>query len=955
MTFGHANPGAQAPQYQKPSFGRVSFFCPKLTTFKGSVSFSSTFPMAAVSSLTIIVPCYNERATIASVLSSLIALDLGQTKKEIIVVDDGSTDGSALIIDQYKSSCVVIHLPKNSGKGRAVSEAMKRSTGEYVIVHDADLELDPVDIPKMIEKAQKTDQPIFGSRALRSDKPKGWNPFYLWGGFGMTALVNFLFGLKLTDVSCSYKLLRRDVLDSLKLKEEGFSHEVELAASLALRGYSPVEQFVQYTPRAHGAGKKLRTRDGISIAKTAFSLFWRGRREGTIRRLIARYSHELILIAVSFAACFTVLSLLINANAGSSFPPESAFFSLAKNVVEHGVYADDDKGAPALYPHSSYTPLYPLLIAPFVGFPVGILILNWFFRAVLVVMTYRLAKKIGSSQTFSFWGAFLFALEPYHLVITNYVTPETVFTVFIVGYVFALLRYIKKPTTTAVVVSSLFLGFSTLTRPVSQFFFPLHLVVIAVIERKSLKRGLWHGFLFALVTVVVLAPWLIRNHRLYGAWSLSSLPSIQLLNAAMPHFFEWKEGSTKAREQAIFDRTVDLKEKAGALIGYNIQNRFSLDLRESKPVMREIVAPFLKEYGVEFFYFYLTQFPFQLVTDNWRTALENMTHWPQKNQTTLAAALSAARGDPTDLIDSIKTADAYLVAFIGGKLYWGFFYLLSFVGFVALVSRRDFRFSALLCVFLVCYFPFLSLPYLESRYRLPGTPFVVVLAAFGLTFLFAKQLSPLRTGLQKVKDFIFFPLRAVTMFEKDRFGLSSLASERFDYVARELRGRCLDIGCGKWNRFINEYAHGNGVGIDVFKYEGLTNADIVSDMTKLPYINGSFDTVTFIADINHVPKSKRDAELAEAYRVLRFGGNIVITMGNPVAELLVHKLVYWYDRLLGTSVDMDTERGMDEEEEYYLLNREIKARLKRAGFKNIRITYFATQWGLNHLFVAEKE
>jgi SAM-dependent methyltransferase len=212
----------------------------------------------------------------------------------------------------------------------------------------------------------------------------------------------------------------------------------------------------------------------------------------------------------------------------------------------------------------------------------------------------------------------------------------------------------------------------------------------------------------------------------------------------------------------------------------------------------------------------------------------------------------------------------------------------------------------------------------------------------------------LRSSGQMLLDCATFPLRAVTLFHTDRCGLSCLATERFDYVAREVRGRCLDIGCGYNNRFINELLMGAGVGIDVFKYKGLQDDQIVPDLCNLPFESNSFDTATFIANLNHCPRDKRDAELREAYRVLAPGGRIIVTMGNPLAEILVHGLVWLYDKFLGTSVDMDTERGMVEGEEYYLADTEIRNRLHLAGFTSIRKKYFLTQWGLNHLFIGEK-
>jgi SAM-dependent methyltransferase len=211
-----------------------------------------------------------------------------------------------------------------------------------------------------------------------------------------------------------------------------------------------------------------------------------------------------------------------------------------------------------------------------------------------------------------------------------------------------------------------------------------------------------------------------------------------------------------------------------------------------------------------------------------------------------------------------------------------------------------------------------------------------------------------RTAVKKILDFVFFPLRAITLFQQDKWGLSSLASERYYYAAEEVRGHCLDVGCGRFNRFVTEFLDGNGKGIDVFPYEGLTADHIVKDMSHFPFENGQFYSVTFLANINHVPRPMRDIELAESRRCLKPKGNIIVTMGNPLAEILVHKIVWLYDRYFGTNVDVDGQRGMRPEEQYYLLDGEIIDRLKKAGFVNIRKRFFFSQWCLNHMFIAEK-
>lgn len=211
-----------------------------------------------------------------------------------------------------------------------------------------------------------------------------------------------------------------------------------------------------------------------------------------------------------------------------------------------------------------------------------------------------------------------------------------------------------------------------------------------------------------------------------------------------------------------------------------------------------------------------------------------------------------------------------------------------------------------------------------------------------------------RTQLQKFKDALTFPLRAFLLFHEDRWGLSSQASERYDYAASAVTGHCLDVGCGS-NRFVTETLGGRGMGADVYRYAENTTGVILDDPAKFPWPDATFDSATFLANINHVPASMRDLELGEAHRVLRPGGNIIVTMGLPIVEIIVHQVIWLYDRLFKTKLDHDNERGMVEGEEYYLTGAEIRRLLTRAGFKRITYKPFWTQWCLNGMYIGWKD
>ena len=199
--------------------------------------------------------------------------------------------------------------------------------------------------------------------------------------------------------------------------------------------------------------------------------------------------------------------------------------------------------------------------------------------------------------------------------------------------------------------------------------------------------------------------------------------------------------------------------------------------------------------------------------------------------------------------------------------------------------------------------------------------------------------------VRKVIDLILFPLRfALADIKVESLGLTSLRQERINICLKWVNGRVLDIGCGE-NQFIRSYkkrGRTDSLGVDYFKWKG---ADIICDTTKLPFKDNTFDTVTIIASLNHIPKRKK--VLQEAYRVLRPGGQILITMINPIISRISHTLVR---RRL--DLDQKERGGMEKGEVFGFWPKEVVSYLSRVGFMEIKKIPFI--YGLNNLYIGNK-
>jgi len=225
--------------------------------------------------LSIIVPVYNERATIGAVLERLLSMDL-PIAREIIAVDDGSGDGTGAELDAAAARSPLVtalHLERNGGKGLALRTGLARTKGTIVAIQDADLELDPAQLAALVEPLLRNEADVvYGSRFMHGSSHV---PFMTRAGNrSLTILTNALYGSSLTDMETCYKIIRGDIARALDLKADRFDIEPEITVALLRGGHKIVELPVTFSPRSRAAGKKMRWRDGIE----AIRMLWRHRR-----------------------------------------------------------------------------------------------------------------------------------------------------------------------------------------------------------------------------------------------------------------------------------------------------------------------------------------------------------------------------------------------------------------------------------------------------------------------------------------------------------------------------------------------------------------------------------------------------------------------------------------------------------------------------------------------------
>jgi glycosyltransferase involved in cell wall biosynthesis len=213
--------------------------------------------------ISIVVPVYNEARTVAAVIERLIAIDL-PARREILVVNDGSTDGTRGVLDlvAQRPELRIIHAEKNGGKGSAIRIGFSQAAGTIVAIQDADLELDPAQLADLVQPIlDGRTRVVYGSRFLAGRPDAPW--LSIFANQALTGVTNLLFNATLTDMETCYKVMASDIAQSLNLESNRFDIEPEITAKLLRAGHSILELPIRFEPRSRAQGKKIGWKDGV--------------------------------------------------------------------------------------------------------------------------------------------------------------------------------------------------------------------------------------------------------------------------------------------------------------------------------------------------------------------------------------------------------------------------------------------------------------------------------------------------------------------------------------------------------------------------------------------------------------------------------------------------------------------------------------------------------------------
>jgi glycosyltransferase involved in cell wall biosynthesis len=219
--------------------------------------------------LTIVMPYFNERRTVVEAIRQVVSAEIGVDGLEVLAIDDGSTDGSGELVaaEEWPPEVILLSHERNRGKGEAIRTALAQAQGRFTTVFDADLEVDPGNLPKLLDPLRAGEaEAVYGARGF--DSHAVYSFWYVIGNRGVSFAANLLFNTWISDIMTCHKMMSTELFRSLRLRERGFGIEPEITARLVRAGVRIYEVPVTYRARSRKEGKKLTAVDGLRVLRT---------------------------------------------------------------------------------------------------------------------------------------------------------------------------------------------------------------------------------------------------------------------------------------------------------------------------------------------------------------------------------------------------------------------------------------------------------------------------------------------------------------------------------------------------------------------------------------------------------------------------------------------------------------------------------------------------------------
>ena len=511
--------------------------------------------------LSVVIPVYNEEKSVGLLLEKVAESSPG-IPVEIIIVNDGSTDGSANVIRQFLEkrsvkdpSLSFLYLEKpNGGKGSALKEGIAKSTGSIVIIQDADLEYDPADYVKCIRPIMEgKSKVVYGSREAENRNRFYSAPSFYLGGLVLSFWIDLLYNAALTDEPTCYKTFDGDLIRSLKVEGNKFEWEVEVTCKLLRLGFSIMEVPISYYPRKISNGKKIRAKDGFEGLWTA--LKWRFKPISEQKKLLAESRHGALFtsygknhakavwgvwILLALALCLRLAYAVPHIQTALRTPGlEDAFYRDSILPVQKHFCNYSPEKMVTDFVEIRKAPLYGTFLSFFKCAGVNRMLYAELAGLLLTVLAlyavYMGASCIGTWKA-GLWASGLYALSPLLVAAAFPGKPywSIALYLFLLSWQFCfLLRFFRTGFQPELFCAVFFAALAALTDSANAFFFIPVLLLILFCRNFTFRRKVEYIFLVLLVTFAVLFPALAANRSFCGAWRIDGKRSERVFLSSM--------------------------------------------------------------------------------------------------------------------------------------------------------------------------------------------------------------------------------------------------------------------------------------------------------------------------------------------------------------------------------------------------------------------------------------